>query len=264
MMKTPRDHLETLTELGLNFCEAKVYLALVHAGISTAKSIAKVSSVSKPDVYRVLTTLLDKALIEKIISSPSMFRALALEDCLSILLKKKDEEHCRLKEKTEQLRLNFKRKESQQATQDSQEQFILISAKEKELERRRKDSKNAQKTIDIINSSKRFPKTAFFLADDTRQALERGVKVRLITQKPHNINDTFEYHSDVEKSRLYRIRYIDYPPQAIVSIYDESSVIVSTSSVANLGEASIFWTCNKPIVKVMQEYFKMLWARATQ
>ena len=68
------DH-QTLIDLGLTLLQAKVYLALVQSGTLKVGTIAQVSKVARPDVYRTLQKLQDLGLIEKIITKPILFRA---------------------------------------------------------------------------------------------------------------------------------------------------------------------------------------------
>jgi len=261
-MQTQQEQIQILTELGLTSCEARVYIAIASMGTCTAKNISKSAKVTKPDVYRSLKTLQERALIEKIISSPTLFKALPVGESISLLLKRKDKEYKLLREKSNQFKRSFKNSLIVPVPQESEQQFILISGKEAELGRRRKETKNAKKSIDMINSWKRFPQTAFFYAEDNREALKRGVKIRVITEEAENSAKISKSYEDSKKAGFYRIRYASFPISAVVSIYDEKEVIIATSPAASFGEASILWSNNESVVKVMQEYFEMLWAKA--
>ena len=225
-MQVPPDHLKTLNQLGLTFCEARVFLTLVHLGMCPAKMISKASNVSKPDVYRALASLQERALVEKVISSPNMFKTLPLAESLSILFNNKDKEHDFLRKKMEELKLSLKSNNIKQGPQETNQQFILIPGKEELRERRRKEIKNAQKSIDAITSWKRFPQTAFLYAEETEEALRKGVKVRFITEK-NCAKAMSEYYRDVMKLGFYRIRYALDPPQAIFSIFDKKEVMIT-------------------------------------
>ena len=261
-MQTQQEQIRILTELGLTSCEARVYIAIASMGTCTARSISKSAKVTKPDVYRSLKTLQERALIEKIISSPTLFKALPVGEIISLLLERKDKEYKLLQEKSKQLKRSFKNNLLVPEPQESEQQFILISGKEAELGRRRKETKNAKKSIDMINSWKRFPQTAFFYAEDNKEALQRGVKIRVITEEAENSGNISKFYEDAKKAGFYRIRYVSFPISAVVSIYDEKEVIIVTSPSASFGEANILWSNNESIVKVMQEYFEMLWAKA--
>lgn len=257
-----QDEVKTLAQLGLTFCEARVYLTLAHSGICSAKTISKASKVSKPDVYRVLSTLQERALVEKIISFPVMFKAVPIEQSLSILFQSRDKEHNLLREKTEKMIHDFKISRIEESFQEGEQQFILIPGKEAELERRRKETKSAEESIDIMNSWKRFPKTMLLYTEENKEALRRGVKMRLITEESKDRQIITEYYKEIRKVGSFRIRYVLDPLGAVISIYDKRRSIVTTSPGASLGEAAILWTNNLSIVTVMSGYFEMLWAKA--
>jgi len=261
-MQTQQEQIQVLTELGLTSCEARVYLAIASMGTCTAKSISKFTKVTKPDVYRSIKTLQERALIEKIISAPTLFKALPVSEAVSLLLERKSKEHKLLQEKSKQLKRSFKISIVQPELQESEQQFILISGKEAELDRRRKETRNVKKSIDMINSWKRFPQTAFFYAEDNKEALQRGVKIRVVTEEAENNANVSRVYEDAQKVGFYKLRYLNYPLPAVISIYDGKDVIITTSPAASFGQASILWSNNESVVRVMQEYFEMLWAKA--
>ena len=73
------DQILTLTELSLSTTQAKIYLALVKTKSQTAQAISTLSSVSRPDVYRVLNQLQNLGLVEKIIAKIDTGKAEKLE-----------------------------------------------------------------------------------------------------------------------------------------------------------------------------------------
>jgi sugar-specific transcriptional regulator TrmB len=81
---------KTLRELGLSLLQAKVYLALVKLGThSTVKAISICSKVARQDVYRTITELREFGLVEMVIGNPALFRAIPLQETVSILMEKK-------------------------------------------------------------------------------------------------------------------------------------------------------------------------------
>lgn len=261
-MLAPNSHVKTLNQLGLTFCEARVYLALVSLRTCPAKTISKAVNMSKPDVYRALATLQERAFVEKIMAYPALFKARSLDESLLTLLKDKDKERNILLEKTEQMKHDFENSRMEREPQDSKEQFILIPGRDAELERRRKGIKTAQTSIDVIISWKRLPKTLFLFAEETKAALRRSVKVRFITEKSKDMSSLSEYYNDIRKIGFYKIRYVLDCLQAVVTIYDDKEVIIATSPEAGMGETAILWTSNASIVTVMREHFDVLWMKA--
>lgn len=90
---------ETLAAIGLTSTQAKVYLTLASLRQAKARTIYKNSGVPRQDIYRILTELEGKSLVEKIIAAPTEFRAIPLQDGLSVLLKHKAHEYKEIEKK---------------------------------------------------------------------------------------------------------------------------------------------------------------------
>ena len=78
--------VKTLVQLGLNYSHARIYLALVENGLSTAKEISKISGINRQEIYRIMPKLQNVCLVEKIIGMPTRWRTTPLQDGLSFLL----------------------------------------------------------------------------------------------------------------------------------------------------------------------------------
>lgn len=263
-MQAFEDKIKTLVQLGFGFPEARVYLTLPRSGgMNSAKAISKTCKVSKPDVYRVLAALQERGIVEKVLSTPAFFRAVPLDRISCEILQRKERELDILRERTQQLVRNLESSQVIGALQEGDIQFILIPGKSAELERRRKEIRDARESSDAVNSWKRFQRTLFIYAEETIESLQRGVKLRTITESPANENRLPKWVNDFRKDGSFMIRTVLYPPVAVLSIYDKKEALITTSPSAGLGEAPTLWTNNPSIVTVMQNYFEMLWAKAT-
>ncbi len=116
---------KTLRELGLTSSQARVYLTLVKLGnYSTVKTINDFSKVARQDVYRTLTELRDFSLVEMVIGNPAMFRAIPLQETITILVERKNQKTCVLMaEATKLLSLLSKEKETECSTRESSVYF---------------------------------------------------------------------------------------------------------------------------------------------
>ena len=96
-MLSLKEGREILTHLGLTTNQAKVYLALVQLGqASSAKSISKVSNVSREQVYTILPKLQRIGFVKKILSTPTRYEAVPVEDVFSILFDERTQETVQL------------------------------------------------------------------------------------------------------------------------------------------------------------------------
>jgi len=87
---SPDSHpLEVLKQLGLTQYQAKVYLALFRNRESSNKQIARLTSLNRGNVHNALIELSQLGLIEKIISAPTKYKAIPIDDAVSILIAEK-------------------------------------------------------------------------------------------------------------------------------------------------------------------------------
>ncbi|MEX2723761.1 MAG: helix-turn-helix domain-containing protein [Candidatus Freyarchaeota archaeon] len=59
------EYIQTLTDLGLTFLQAKTYLNLAKLGKANVQTIAKASNVARQDIYRIMPSLQKLGLAEK-------------------------------------------------------------------------------------------------------------------------------------------------------------------------------------------------------
>jgi sugar-specific transcriptional regulator TrmB len=83
------DYIQTLMDFGLSFLQSKVYLTIVKLQKANIKTISRASTIARQDIYRIMPALLQKGLVEKIVTRPTTYSATPLELGISILLEKK-------------------------------------------------------------------------------------------------------------------------------------------------------------------------------
>lgn len=134
--------VESLKNLGLNEKEAKVYLALLQLGKSSAYSIASRSGLKKPTTYVILGQLVEKGFVYNVPrAKKQQFVAEDPEKCLAIakekleLTQKELPELLALKNKKEQ-KVNVAYFEGVDGIRESYKRFFKIM-KEKPIEERK-------------------------------------------------------------------------------------------------------------------------------
>jgi sugar-specific transcriptional regulator TrmB len=73
-------HVAILVELGLALSEEIFFLVLSQGGPATAKTVAKASDVVMTAFYQIMPNLQEKGLVEVIVSSPKMFKAISKQE----------------------------------------------------------------------------------------------------------------------------------------------------------------------------------------
>jgi sugar-specific transcriptional regulator TrmB len=169
---------ELLTKLGLTALQAKVYLALVHIGTTTAKAISAQAQIDRADVYRVIATLHEQSLVEKVISNPLTFRAAPIQDGINILLERKHKESAEIQKQASLLLKQYQNKETEIKPLEDRAKFSLVPPKETH-ERSFLDLLNNAQSLYAIVPREQFMRNPFKSAGHITKFLRKGGKHRL-------------------------------------------------------------------------------------
>jgi sugar-specific transcriptional regulator TrmB len=259
---TEDEDVQTLTHLGLTTSQAKVYLALLELEKATGKTISKHSKVARQEAYRILAELQEKGLVERIIAMPTEFKPIPIKDCIYILIGRKKNEISKTQKEAITLLQKLK-EESSHALQEEEPQFILVPEKEA-IRRVRRNIENTRTSLDVITTLNRFKLGLFNFDEVDKKALERGVKFRLIINKPDDENSLTEIVKAVTENPLFEIRYINTPPLAAIAIYDKKEVIIAISATAAINEVPILMSNNPSLLAIAQNYFETMWLTAME
>jgi HTH-type transcriptional regulator, sugar sensing transcriptional regulator len=83
------DLVNSLKNLGLNEKEAKIYLALLQMGESTAYTVAKHSGLKKPNTYVILENLIGRGIVHKVPrTNTKEFVAIAPDELIAVIKSK--------------------------------------------------------------------------------------------------------------------------------------------------------------------------------
>jgi sugar-specific transcriptional regulator TrmB len=248
--------VQVLTGLGLTFCEAKVYLALTEIGKVPVRAISKASHVARQDSYRILSSLHKKGIVEKLIADPTMFRAIPIQDALSILWEKR---------KRQNSELHIKMKELLQQPppeKEKQEEYTLtmISGGKTQAKKMEKVIHRTQVSLDIVGSTKLMTYGATFHHEFFRKAIERGVKIRIIQEEMEKERIRSEIWKSLKGSN-FKLRYVHRRVGISAGIHDNKEVIIYVQPKDSMPPPAI--RTNYPtFVKLCQNHFERTWQKA--
>ncbi len=252
------EYIQTLMGLGLTLLQAKTYLALAKLGSADVKTISKVSKVARQDVYRVTPKLQKLGLAEKIISTPTMYKAIPLKMGLSILLQQKVEENAELQEKTELLINNFEEHFGlEKAVTNGEPQFIITSERTVFHKRISDAIDAAQKSKNSIVSLEGFKALLFNHKEHLTQAINRGVRIRIITEKLENPRSIQKLSRDLTGNPLFTVKYTASSTPVCMMIFDDKEVNLRMAE----GAVPSFWSNNPNIVNLSRKYFEEMWSK---
>ncbi len=255
--------IETLTELGLTLNQARIYVALLRSERPlTVKEISKITNITRQDVYRILPALQEDGFVEKTITAPTMFKATPLKTGISILIKNRIAKHDELIEKARKISEEaFCTKEL--TFEDMEAEFVLVPGRDAVVQKINSATSATQVSLDIVSSRKRFPRAVFEFFDARLQALKRGVRIRVVTEKPTLINTRMEEIMTVERRAGAMIRFVNKQPPALLLMFDGKEVMIITSATGNL-ETSALWSNNPSLIALSKNYFESMWNSAAK
>jgi sugar-specific transcriptional regulator TrmB len=252
--------IENLVGLGLSFLQAKIYVALLNAGSKpiSVKAISSLAKVVRQDTYRVIAVLQSRGLVEKILDNPNTYRCTPIKSEIAKLLKQKKEEYYRVKNKTELMLKNYDESNNMQKHQDDNFHFLLTSNTELLMKKISREISKTNTCIKMIYQLERMSVIAFYLCEDFRKAIQRGIKIHLITspllhkEMDKNLRTLQEINA-VEKN--LEIKYIKEFPNVGLTIFDDAKCFIRTGS--SIGHS--ICTSNTNFVKLAEIFFKNLW-----
>lgn len=112
-------------DLGLTRLQAKTYFSLAKLEKAEVKAIAKASNSYRSDTYRVMLSLEELGLAEKIVGEPVMYKATPMREGLCILIQRKTQECVRLKQQAEEAVESIQENRCNTTPQQDGSQFII-------------------------------------------------------------------------------------------------------------------------------------------
>jgi sugar-specific transcriptional regulator TrmB len=230
-MVVKEEDIQLLKKLGLSGLQAKVYLTLLKTGKASANTVSTLSGTDRSDTYKTLLKLQNKGFISQTICFPRLYEAVPPHDAIEELLRRRKEKEHKF-EKEVIMWLKKTKCNRKTHIKENGAHVILIPENRTNILRRKNAIENAQESIDVINTWTRHMQAEEYYAEVAKKALQRGVKIRLLIDKPI---DTMHLAAvEAKKCACFEVRYLDFPPPALLSIYDKALVFLATSSTAPL------------------------------
>jgi sugar-specific transcriptional regulator TrmB len=260
-MPDQKEYVETLAKLGLTHLQAKVYTALLSLKTANARNVQRQSNIARQDIYRILTELEEKDLVEKIIAKPAKFRPIPANEAISTLLQKRKEENHQLRKKATQLFRNFKSESIKTQTLDENSQFILLSKSETNptahIDKLGEAVSNAQTSVMCQTTFQLFMKVKFMDEQIWKKAVKRGVKFRyIIERRPENEKLEPALDPVLKNTEHFEIRWTPTIPPACVLLVDEREAFCRMG--LNV-ESPVLWSTASHFVAMIKDYFETKW-----
>jgi sugar-specific transcriptional regulator TrmB len=256
----PDESVEILVELGLTHTEAKVYTALLCLKSATARNVHKVSKVARQDVYQLLSDLQEKGLIEKILGKPAKFKPIPVNDAISILTQRKNEQSRQLKKRAIKQFRDFEVGCTEALPLDGVTQFVLLSKSETDptghIDKLGKAVDNAQKSVICSITFPLFMKVKFMEQHIWKKAVERGVKFKFIIGGRPNEKSELTLDPMLENGNCFEVRWTSTVIPPSVLLVDERAAFCRTGCDI---DSPVLWSSNTNFVTLIKDYLRTKW-----
>ncbi len=238
--------------------QSKIYLALARVEKAEVRTISKSANVARPDVYRVISQLEEMGLVEKIVDTPSKYKATPIKEGYSILLQNKTDECTQLHQKIDDLFKHTQEAKTEEAFLE-EEQFVLISSKKLFQKKCLAEDLRVQKTIDAIGDD---VMVAWFYINRQvfEDAIARGVQFRIVAEKK-DLMSMLKIRQLFKESSAFDIRFIEPTPIKMV-VYDRKKAWMCIQAPYNDALLPILLSNNPQFVMVLSTFFENIWSHA--
>ncbi|NHI83934.1 MAG: hypothetical protein EAX81_06505 [Candidatus Thorarchaeota archaeon] len=249
-----------LCEFGLTPYEARVYLTAVKLGTASAGRISKIASIRREEVYRTLPKLEKAGLIDRVLGRPVKVRAIPLEEGLSMLIRRKEEESKkeldRLKVKKEELIINFN-SVSAPEVEERESHFTLLAEREAVTARVNSLIQSSESDIDVVASSDDIIRFVMKYSNALCESADRDVRIRLITECPDDEKKVPDALSKHVPNNSFVLRYVEQIRSRYI-LFDGSEVMITTSAEGTMTESKYLWTDETSMVGLINRDFEEL------
>lgn len=256
-----KENCDFLTQLGFTNTQTKIYLTLLKMGGASAKTLSKNANVPTAIIYRTVDELQRMGVVEKEIAAPLKFKAVPLRFGLQVLMLRLLQQHEDIQEKAKRFLHRFEDYE-EGSLEDSDYKFIVIQSKERIMQRMKLQHENAKRSADIISTWHRLLQIMDFCFECYKQALERGVKYRVILEKPKKTSELSNNLRELITEPNFELRFSRKAMKTNMGIFDKKEATFNFYPSKSLKESPIIWTNHPSFLSMCKDHFNNAWKSA--
>ncbi len=241
-------NIQDLLRIGLTDGEAKVYLALLELGSSTAGPIVKKSGVAYSNIYDVLQRLIEKGIVSYILKNKTKYFQAASPSNLNLYLEKKEKE---LQQQKESLKDILPKLKKMQDIKPQQEAEIFLGKKglRTAYEKLYLDvTKKDEELFFYVNQPDYFQQSELFyfsIQDLLKVIPSRGIS-----------NRQYQKSAFINQAPYISMRFVDFPIPGNMEVCKDKLLLVSWNPVMGILIHSA------SIADNFRRYFEAVWKRA--
>jgi sugar-specific transcriptional regulator TrmB len=252
------DYVKALIRLGLSKPQARIYVALLELGSSSARQLTSVTKMDRADTYRATVDLLRLGLTEKVVGNPTRHTPLAFGDVVHLLIERRSKEDAELSANLDRLAKNSQLLKGESNSDFNQ--FVIIPSGQATDLKLLRLFRNAKSEILAIVPGNENLQWLLNNREDVIGALKaKKILIRIIIGGSNNVPakiTNFEPYGNFERRRLFRL------PSVRFGIYDSKELCINMSANPEDKEAPCIWTNNACFVELARNYFYSVWETA--
>ena len=239
----------TLSELGLNRYEARVYLSLISEGVTTAKTISSITSIPYGKVYEVIDSLARKGFVQVLPTKPAKYTTISPKESLDRIKKTTQDKLSKVESLLiEQLEPLFNKHKKFVEPQNS---FWILNGRSAVNQKTQELIGNAQKKICILTTAAGLDRLQL-MAPQLKAAKSKGVKVSVIA--PLSADKT---HTHLNGCTC---KHIEKAPSTIIVADDKNALFIEPvpdDTSLHYGRDLGVWIANKNFAKCLEQLYQL-------
>ena len=246
--------LQTLKKFGLSEYESKTYMALVVRGPSKAGEVSREADVPQSKIYEILTSLMDKQLIEVFDGRPKEFKAVSPDIVLKGMIEEKAGEFKALKDMVSSVIDTLK-----PVDQGDMIEGIWTQKGEKSKEVMNRLAGMLERCQNYAYDITRDFSYSARYREVLKNCVKRKIKVMTIAIGQINEGNYYKakwYHANNLPVRIFKA---GVHPRILVVDGREVSIRLDSSQSGNRFSFQSIWSQDPSLVKVFDNYMKNLW-----
>lgn len=258
-MRELSNQVRLLVELGLTVGEAKVFSALARNGPASVKELSKGLGFACEKAYRFIFRLYEKGLVEVIVHSPEVFRAVSEEAAFGVLIGHRRAETWLLAFKIQETVCALQKNADFSVEEDVK--AVILPPGAIQHVRVTDEIKRCEVSADFVMPWEGFLKWCrLFAQDEARLCQSRGVTLRVVTGQNCFKDSLITCLPPVDPDWGIEVWFLPYNPVVGLALFDFKRVCFSTFPNKKVLDAPVLWSTDSYLTETAVDYFEYLLA----
>ncbi|MGB8311607.1 MAG: helix-turn-helix domain-containing protein [Halobacteriota archaeon] len=261
MMAEDSEFITRLIGFGLSEKEAQLYLHVLKYGPRPPSLLAKSLKTYREDVYRTLTSLIDKGMVNPSLETPTVYAAVDLEVALDTALKKHESELREMGMRKQEL-LEISKQQSFRPSDEFATFRILKSIKDVMAVSTTLLSSIEHEFLVCVNEVAAAVASLYGINETAKELIDRGGKVRVTTDISYSMIELVRQLLEIGEE----VRHYDRYSGIMFIVFDRKrsiSAINANVKRMSLDEPlSALWSDDPTYANYLVSTFELLWEQS--